>query len=188
MPLSLVTGPASDPVTLAEAKGHCRVDDTESDGLIAGYLLAARQWVEGFVGRKLVQQTWEYTLSRFPWCIELPIGPLQSITSITYVDAAGVTQTVSAADYQVDSRAHVARIMPAYGKTWPVARVQFNSVTITAVVGYSVARPMPEEIRQAILMLVAHFYENRETINVGNIVSEIPFSVKSLLGPLRVHY
>jgi uncharacterized phiE125 gp8 family phage protein len=118
----------------------------------------------------------------------LPIGPVQSIESIAYVDTAGSAQTVSVSDYQVDLRSHIARIAPAYGKVWPPVRVQFDSVVVQAIVGYSASNPMPEEMRLAILQLVAHFDKNREAVNIGNIVSEMPFSVKALLDPLRVYY
>lgn len=189
MSLSLVTGPTLEPVSLLEAKEHCRVSISDDDGLLAGYLIAARDFAEGFIGRKLMTQTWDVRLDWFPSCIEVPIGPLQSVTYIQYVDTAGATQTLSSAVYQVDASSLVARIAPAYQQTWPTIRDQMNAVTLRVVVGYgSNPGDVPESIRQAILMLVGHWYENRETINVGNITGEIPFSARALLWPNRVFY
>jgi uncharacterized phiE125 gp8 family phage protein len=186
MRLSLVSGPTSEPLTLSEVKAHCRVDVTDHDGLLAGYILAAREWVEGYTWRKFVTQTWDCNADRFGWCLELPTGPLQSVTSISYVDTAGSVQTVPASDYLVDTKSQVPRITPAYGKVWPVPRFQMNAVTVRAVFGYSTANPMPEPLRQAMLLLVGHMFEHREGVNVGNIVTEVPIGISAMARPYRV--
>jgi uncharacterized phiE125 gp8 family phage protein len=199
MGLVLVTGPALDPVSVAEAKAHCRVDSTDDDGLIAGYVLAARQHVEQVTGRALITQTYDLTVDNdWPWILDLetnrhrrlvefPKAPLQSVTSVSYVDSAGVTQTLASNQYVVDAGTYVGRMWPAYGVVWPTVRCQPKTVTIRFVAGYGVSpSSIPEPLRQAILLLVGHWYENREAVNVGNIVTEFPQAVASLLAPFRV--
>lgn len=189
MSLVLVTPPALDPVSLAEAKAHARISSTDEDGLIAGYILAARQWAETFTQRKLVTQTWDWSLDQFPACLEPPIGPVQSVASVKYIDTAGAQQTLAPSEYQVDASSHVARIVPAYGKSWPSTRLQLNAVTVRLAVGYgSGPGDMPEPVRQAILLLIGHFYENRETVTAGTTVSELPLGARALLIPHRVFY
>jgi uncharacterized phiE125 gp8 family phage protein len=193
MGLSLVTGPTTEPVTLAETKAHLRVDIAEDDGLIAGYILAARRYAEGYTRRAFMTQTWDYTID-YAWpstnasgyCtqrITLPLPPLQSVASISYVDTDGNTQTLSSDQYLVKTDDTSGVIEPAYGVTWPDIRYQIWAVTVRFVAGWA---QIPDEIRMAILLLVGHWYENRETVNVGNLTTELPFTVEALLSPYRV--
>ncbi len=192
MGLRLITGPTASPVSLAEAKAHLRFYGTEDDGLIAGYLMAATQSAEQQTNLLLGEQTWELTIDQWPssvWgsggVIRLPRSPVQSVTSISYVDADGVTQTVLAGDYVLDANVRPAAIYPAFGKAWPVTRPQANAVAVRFVVGYT---QIPEPIRAAILLMVGHFYENREAVIVGQAPSELPMGVEALLFPFRVFY
>lgn len=160
--LSLVTGPTLEPVTLAEAKAHCRIDTDDADGLLAGYLLAARQYVEKVTGRALMSQRWALTLDRC-WprvssgCrrIVVPMPPLASVFSITYVDTAGVVQTLAANQYTVTKREIFGFIEQAYGVTWPTVRDQTSAITVTFDCGYgSNPGSVPEPIRAAIQLHV----------------------------------
>jgi uncharacterized phiE125 gp8 family phage protein len=199
----LVTGPTLEPVTMIEVKAHCRVDIDDDDGLLAGYILAARMHLETETRRAFMTQTWDYTLDNewlWEWdrrCqkrryrIALPKAPLQSVTSISYVDSNGTTQTLAADQYRVvdaSNRLAEAWIEPAYGVTWPSVRDQAATITVRMVCGYTGTNAFPEELRQALLLLIGHWYENRETVNVGNITSELPFSVASLVFPFRLFY
>jgi uncharacterized phiE125 gp8 family phage protein len=193
--LALVTGPTLEPVSLAEVKDHCRVDDANQDGLLAGYLLAARQHVETFLGRALIQQTFDLKLD-FCWprrCglieIQLPKPPKSSVTSITYVDTAGATQTLSSALYQLTERYAQGLIVPAYGASWPTPRWQYDAITVRFVAGYG-TQPgaIPEAIRQAILLLVSHFDQNREVAVLSGSMVEIPMSVRALLAPFVAEF
>lgn len=200
----LVLGPAADPVSLAEAKAHCRVYIDDDDGLIAGYALAARMHLETETRRAFLTQTWDCTLdNEWPWewdrrkqgrkyRITLPKAPLQSIASISYVDSSGTTQTLAADQYRVsgaNERLGEGLIEPAYGVTWPSLRDQSAAVTVRFVCGYGpVSNPFPEELRQAVLLLLGHWYENRETVIVGNPATEMPLSVSSLIFPFRLFY
>ena len=205
MGLTVVTGPASEPVSLAELKTHCRQPQTYEDGLLAGYLLAARTHVETYLRRALVTQTWDYTLDDWPtysyringlvrqgYRIILPKPPAQSITSINYVDTSGATQVLAADQYRVldiNQERGEAYVEQAYGVTWPSIREQAQAVTVRFVCGYDNAvNPFPDSIRQAILLLAGGWAENREAVNVGNIVNEMPFGVEALLFPYRIFY
>lgn len=199
MGLALVTGPALDPVSLAEARAHCRITSSDEDGLLAGYILAARQHVEQVTGRALVSQTWDFTVDReWPWTLddshrhvrlfEIPKPPLQSVTSIVYVDSAGATQTLASNQYLVDSGTYIGRIYPAYGVCWPNVRCQPKAITVRFVAGYG-DQPgsIPEPIRQAMLLLIGHWFEQRETAS-ANAPTELPFTTAALLAPYRVFF
>lgn len=204
MALNLVTAPATEPVTLTEAKAHCRVSGTDEDTLITSYLLAARRHLEAETRRAFVTQTWDWTIDyRWPciWDrhyqfhrpqITVPLAPLQSVTSISYVDEAGDTQVLATDQYRVtqlnNARAE-GLIEPAYDVSWPTLREQTAAVTVRMVCGYGHAsNPMPEELRQAMLLLIGHWYNVREAVNIGNIVNESPLSVASLVFPYRLIY
>ncbi|MGQ0589312.1 MAG: head-tail connector protein [Sphingosinicella sp.] len=189
MGLKLITAPALEPVSLAEARAHCRVDLPDDDGLLAGYILAARQWAETYLRRALVTQTFELTLEGFSPEIVLPRPPHQSVTSIQYLDGAGTLQTLAASEYQVDlsSGSLAARIRPAYLKTWPTTRLDsYDAVRVRYVAGYG-ANPWngPDAIRSAILLLLGHLYRFRETVTAGSTPAELPFGARTLLDPYR---
>lgn len=189
MRLSVVTGPASEPVSLAEAKAHCRIYGTDDDGLLAGYLMAARVYTESITGRRLVTQTLDYFVDDLSADeILLPVAPVQSTTSITYIDPAGATQTLGAGNYATVGRRYWTAIVPTVNATWPEVRDQAESVTVRFVAGHSSTNPVPEPIRQAILMLVGHFYENRETVVIGQAPSVVPMSYEFLLADYRAHF
>lgn len=199
MGLTLVTPPTIDPISLSEAKAHLRVAIADDDGLIAGYILAAREHIENETRRAFLTQTWDYTID-YCWPCErvggsykrrivLPRPPVQSVTSITYIDLNGATQTLAANQYKL-AKADTGEwfIEPAYGVTWPSVRNEMAAVTVRFVAGYG-ANPgdVPEPLRQAILLLIGHFYENREAVGAANLI-ELPFAVASLVFPYRVFY
>lgn len=192
---SLVTAPAAEPVSLVEAKAHLRETTDDNDGLIAGYVLAARQAAEDFTRRKFYTQTWDFSIDRgWPRVrvdgsdrhrIILPLPPLQSVTWVKYYDSAGVQQTLAADQYLVDATEMEGRIDPAYNISWPTVQDRMSAVTVRAIVGYTA---LPEPIRQAILLTVGHLYANRESVVVGTIATELPQGAYALLFPYRVFY
>ena len=189
MRLSVVNAPASEPVSLAEAKAQCRIMGADEDGLIAGYLMAARAYTESITGRRLVTQTLDYYIDNLSAGeILLPVAPVQSVTSITYFDDAGATQTLGVGNYTTVGRKYWTAIVPTVSAVWPGVRNQPESVTVRFVAGHSASNPMPEEIRQAILMLVSHFYENRESVVIGQAPAVLPFSYDHLLTNFRAHF
>lgn len=193
MTLIPVTAPAaaSGVVGLELAKTHLRVDGAAEDALITGYVGAAVAMLDGAagrLGRALLPQQWTLVLDAFPasstQAIRLPLPPLRQIDEVAYVDGDGVRRVWAAETYQVvGGRATPARLFPAYGQGWPVARAQPGAVEITFTAGYDA---VPEPIVQAVLLLVGQWYANREAVNVGNIVNELPFAVEALLTPYSV--
>lgn len=187
MPLSEVTAPTYEPLGLQEVKDHLRVTHSDQDALISELIPAARRFAEGYTRRALITQTWDLLLDRFPKLIELPRPPLQSVTSIAYVDATGTSQTLDAANYQIDAVSAPARVAPSYGNIWPQTYAEMNVVTVRYVAGYGDAGgDVPAGIRQAMLMLIGHLYENPEATISGTIIARVPMGVEYLLDPYRV--
>ncbi len=186
MSLQLVTAPASEPVTLAEAKSHLRVTVTDDDTLITSLIVAARQWIENFTRRALITQTWDYFLDAFDdGGIEIPRPPLISVGSVKYVDNDGATQTLATSEYTADTAAERGLVRLAYGKSWPGTRTQANAVTIRFTAGYATAADVPGPIKSACLLMLGELYERRETAIVGTIINEVPVSAEYLLWPYR---
>lgn len=175
MPTKLITGPAAEPVTLVEAKAHMRVEHSADDTLISSMIAAARGDAEHRLGRALINQTWERVEDAFSDTIELPYPPLASITSIKYIDGAGVEQTLAGGAYTADTDTEPGLVMPVYGTAWPSARVQPNAVRVRYVAGYGAdGTSVPAPIKSWILLRVAALYENRESVFVGQAMQAAP--------------
>ncbi len=193
MTLTLVTGSSSEPVSLDQAKQHLRVDHSDEDELIASLITSASRKLDGRDGelsRALISQTWALSLGRFPAEISLPLPPCQSVTSIAYVDENGVAQTLDAANYTLVGAggSGPASIVPSWGNAWPSTRDVPEAVTVTFVAGYGDdPLDVPEPIRTAIKMIVAHLYEHREAvISATGFVKELPLGVEDHLANFRV--
>lgn len=184
MGLKLITPPATEPVTLAEAKLHLRVDITDDDALITDIITAAREYVETTTRRQFVTATWEYRMDGFPSSggdIELPRPPLASVSTVKYNDSDGNQQTLSTAEYDVNIDAVVGHVTPAYGKTWPEHRVETDSIQVQYVAGYGAASAVPSSIKSAIFLMIGHLYEHREAVVVGTTATTIPLALQSLI-------
>lgn len=187
MTITVFTAPVSEPITLAEAKLQCRVDHDDEDELIVMLIAAARQHAETMLHRNIITQTLDAYFDEFSCEIKLP--PLQSVTSITYVDTAGATQTLAADQYLVDAVSQPARIAQAYGVTWPATRAQNNAVRVRFVAGYGLPGAVPQCIKSWMLIRIATLYENRQEIIIGpggKIEIEASF-IDSLLDSERVY-
>jgi uncharacterized phiE125 gp8 family phage protein len=162
-------------IDLALAKAQCRVTHNSEDTLIAQYIASAQAWVERYTGLLMVEDTVVDTFTAFGDYLELSRGPFVSLTSIAYVDTAGDDQTVSAA------RVRDGKIYAPDGG-WPTIG-DYTTVTVTYVAGYG-PYEAPEELVQAQLLLIAHWYQNREAVAEGTF-NEIPLAVEALAGPFR---
>lgn len=187
MGLKLVTGPASEPVTTLEAKEQLSIAAavTVHDALIGRLISAARAWTEHEAQASWITQTWRLTVDRFPYGgeIMLPRPPLASVTSVAYVDADGASQTLSTDTYDVDTDGSPGRVYLAYDQSWPTTRFQRAAVTITYTAGYGDENAdVPQDVRHAILMQVAHLFERRESTTEAAL-KETPLAVRALLAP-----
>ncbi len=179
----LITSVSVEPVTVTEVKQHLRlVEESQEDGLLLNLISAAREYCEDFTRRAFAEQTIELLLDRFPTAnaIELPCPPLRSVTSIKYKDIDGMETIFSTDDFLVDKDSEPGRVVLTSGAAWPVF-TPYRSIPIRIrfVAGYE---QLPLTLRQAMLLLIGHWYENREEI--GTATGEMAFSVHALL---RLH-
>ena len=175
--LVLITPPAVEPLTNAEAMVHLKVDSQIEIPYIDNLIKAARVTAERITRRALITQTWDLYLDAFPgWEIGIPKPTLQSITSIKYTDTDGVLQTLAAAKYLVDEKSEPGRITPAYGEVWPVTRAQTNAVVVRFVAGYGLAGDVPAGIKHWMQVRMRQLYDNRSATIIGTIVDDIPRS------------
>ena len=192
--LTRQTGPLVEPVTLAEAKAHLRVDTSDDDAYIGTLITAAREWCEQYLDRTLVHTQWVMRFDRFPVDstadIELPRPPVVSSGTATSVTVAytledGTTATYSTSLFRVDRASTPGAVKTNYAQTWPPHRQDDNSVSVTWWAGYGAdGTSVPAAIRHAMLMLVGTWYERRASAdNMGG--TEVPFGVKSLLDSQR---
>lgn len=186
MGLVLVTAPTIEPVTVAEAKEHCRISGTDEDTYVATLIAAARRVCETKAKQDFINRTWrlemEYFQQNNDGGICIPRPPLSSVTHVKYYDTANTLQTVSSSNYQVNAGAFVGEVCPIASYVWPaVYPERFDAVQVTFVSGYgATASTVPETFRLAIMMLAAHFYEHRETVSDMQAY-KVPMAIDSLI-------
>lgn len=204
MPLQLVTAPAQEPVSLAEAKRHLRVESTDDDALITALISAARQAAETLTGRQFVTARWKLVLDSFPGpslmgvpaglpfslpghAILLPKCPVRSVPAIRYLDMAGTTQLMPRADYIVDTACEPARVTPVFGKIWPISLPQIGAVSVIFDAGYGDAASVPEGIKSWIKLRVGSLYAHREEVALlaSGKIEALSF-IDGLLDPYKV--
>ena len=193
--LTRQTSPAVEPVTVAEAKAHLRVDVSDDDTYIGTLITAAREWCEQYLDRTLVNTQWVMRFDSFPsdgtQDIELPRPPMSlagttTAVSLTFTSETGGTQAFSTNSFRVDRNATPGAVKTLYGQTWPPHLMDDNAVSVTWWAGYgSAGSSVPAAVRHAILMLVGHWYESRSTVLVGSISKQMEFAVESLLSSHR---
>lgn len=190
MGLVLVTPPVTLPVSLALAKQYCRVDHDDEDDVIVLLIEQATDRAEQFTGRKFIDQTWDYYVDAFPsGAIILPLGPLIEVVTVAYRDSNGDEQTTT--NYLVDVSSSVPRVTLPTGGSWPTPDAVANAVRIRFRVGYldnnspGLAN-VPAMIRAAILIDVVSYFENRQTIIIGQTATRIPEAWENLLRPYRL--
>lgn len=165
--LRRTVAPVVEPITLAEAKAHCRVDAETDDVLIQGYITTAREWVEDYIDLALVTQQLVMKLDAFPAEIELPRPPMiasgtATAVTVTYVaNEAGATATLATSQYRVDRDSTPGVIRTTYAGSWPSHIIDKNAVTVTWWAGYGDTASVPQRVKSAMLMCVHELYEKR---------------------------
>jgi len=176
MDLETVSAPAVEPLTLAEARRHLRIEDGGDDVMLEGLISAARAQVEAFTKTRLITQTVRFTLHRFPRRISIPVWPVQSISQIEYTAEDGTDTVLAASEYTLVKGRAPREIVPGYEKLWPDAREHYNAVRVDVVVGHgSTGDAIPPDLRVAMLLVLGAMYEHRE-----DVVADV--SLKSLPG------
>lgn len=185
------TAPTTEPVTKAEAKLHLRhaldADDPTEDALLDRLIASARDYVQDYTGRSLTTQTWQCAVCAFPERLWLPYAaPLQSVTFVKYYDADNVLQTLDPTVYTTPAFQEPAQIRRAYTESWPSAYTREDAVQIEYVTGATTAGAVPQPLVQAMLLLIGHWYEQREAVLAGTISKEVEFTVQALCAPYRL--
>ena len=185
--LTTLTEPVTEPVSLLEAKAYLRVDNTDEDTLIGTLITAARQWVESYLDRALILRQLVLRLDTFPVEIELPQPPLSTFgtttaVSVTYTLETGTTATLSSSEYRIDRTSTPGVLRQNYSGSWPGHLNDYNSIAVTYWAGYGHDEgDIPPAIKNAILLMVGHLFENRSAVVTGTITKPIEFALESLL-------
>jgi uncharacterized phiE125 gp8 family phage protein len=189
--VAVTTDPASEPLTAATVKNWLKVDTDADDTLITSLIVAAREAVENYTGIKLFTQTIAETWDNIPVTheihsqfggVSLSTFPVQSITSVQYLDDNGDTQTWDSANYVTDLESYPARVAPAFGANWPTMRLQMKALTITYVAGYSSVDSIPDAIKTAMQLMITYWYDNRT-----DAVKNLPTASEAILRPYKTH-
>jgi uncharacterized phiE125 gp8 family phage protein len=189
MALVLTSGPAEEPVSLAEAKAHLRIDGTAEDTLIGSLVVTSRLHIEAALGLALITQSWSHFIDVWPRGSELalPLRPVQAVTAVQLYGENESVETLAPETYFLDGAASPARLVRRGGLAWPKPRRIANSIEIAFTAGFgSAGADVPAPIRQAILLLIAHWYEHREPVEVGAAHAPVPPMVSELLQPYRL--
>ena len=186
MTAALISGPALEPVSLADVKAHLRIDGDDDDALIAAAITSARVHVEAVTRRALIRQNWRVYLSEWPKgrIVELPVSPLIAVNAITFYDIVGASTLFEAAGWRVEAQASPPRIV---AKLMPAAALYDNGIEIDLTAGYGVSSiDVPAPLRQAILILVTHWYEHRGMVGHDFAGAIAPAGFEALIAPFKV--
>jgi uncharacterized phiE125 gp8 family phage protein len=184
----LLSGPAVEPITLAEAKLHLRVETSGEDSLIQSLIMASRLHIEAALDLALITQTWRHLRDVWPpsRVLILPLRPIQSLTAVTLRDDDATGRSLDVSDFVLDGHANPARLVWRRSGAVPAAGIIANGIEIDFVAGHGDApSDVPQPIRQALLLLIAHWYEHREPVEIGATATTIPAGVSELLMPYR---
>lgn len=189
--LRLVTPPEEPVVSLAEAKAHLRIFHDDDNDYVSSLVDAATDNLDGasgWLGLALAPQEWEYSTDAFPCgkALRLPLAPLLSVEAVSYTAADGSDAVFS--DFRASG---IGTRQPGYvvrfGDSWPVIATEMDAVRVTFKCGFADASgiaAVPTAIKHAILLMVGHWYENREAVTETK-VTDLPMAVASLLNPYR---
>lgn len=188
MALVLTNGPATEPVTVAEAKAHARIDNNVEDVLITSLILTSRLHIEAALGLALITQSWLMRLDRWPKSnvVTLPLRPAQAVTAVRLFALDGVPQPLDSGSYRLDGEQTPPRLVPVDG-VWPSPQRRHAGIEIAFTAGYGDAPDdVPQPLRHALKCLVAHWYEHRDPFLMGPRNTAVPPAIGELLMPYQV--
>ena len=188
MRLEVTTPPFAEPITLAEAKSHLRVTGSQDDGYISGLIVLARLRIEQLTGFTPVNTIYEVTLDALADEIKLPRAPVGAISCVKLYDQADAETTVSSSVYRLrGDRNQTSAVVLKDDQSWPDVTLRSSGgVVVCFIAGTGIsASNVPETIKHACKMLVGHYFENREPLVTGTIVSRVPDTVEALLSSYR---
>ena len=187
MAIKVITPPAA-VLSLEQLRRHCKIDPptsaNEADTDLSAALAAAHAYAQHYAGISIGSQTLELALDEFPTAgILLPQGPVTSITSVSYVDTAGATQTLSGSAYSLDDYSNPQWLLAAAGTDWPATFDAANAVKVRYVAG---AASIDGAAAQALRLLSGLYFDNRNAADKGQMF-DVPFGVKALLDTVKVY-
>lgn len=190
--LQLVTADTTFPLTLAEVKDHLTISLADDDDRLMMLLAAATNWAENAVrgGIAVLSQTWDLVMPDFPGAqngrarVMFPTPPLQSVTHVKYLNTSSVLTTLTEnTDYRVETDyRRQGWIVPMPDTFWPTVRDQRDDgVQIRFIAGHADNTLVPANIKQAMLLTIGHWNENREAVVTGTIAQNVPQSATMLI-------
>jgi len=185
MSLKQTAAPSVEPVSTTVLKGWLRVDTSDDDTLLGSLSAGARAYFENATNRQLITATWQFKVATFPndgGDFILTVSPLQSVTSVTYVNTSDVVTTWDSSNYVVDTDSNVGRLRPAYNVDYPSdVRGYDQDVVVTFVAGYGdAASDVPDGALLAVKLLAGNWYENRES-NAPIALQPVPMALQALM-------
>lgn len=183
MALQLRAGPAQEPVSLTEAKEFMRLDGTEDDVLVSTLITAARIHIETSLGKILITENWSYFLDKWPKSktVYLPLDPIQTIEEIRFHDGLGSFEVIPVEDYSIDIISRHPRLQFNGAKPASSSK-KLNQIEIRFTAGFGdLQTDIPSDLKQALLMLATHWFEQRDPIAFGGNFTEVPHTIQALL-------
>ena len=190
--LEIVDAPAITPIALGEVKAQLRVEHSDDDVMIHRLIAVAVAYtdVRGALGQAMITQKWAQWMGPNPQQkVALVLGPVQSVTAIKYYDVDGVLQTDTLANYQTFGTDFTSTVGPKDGFSWPATQNRSDAIRIEYEIGFGNAiSDVPQSIRHALMLLIGHWYDNRENELIGTISKSIPFGFEELININRVSW
>ena len=163
MPLILTSPPASEPVSLAEAKTHLRVSHADDDTYISTLIIAARRQIEARTGLRLITQGWSLFKDCWPMAPDLPLdlAHVSAVNDIFVYSEVGTSATYDPAHYYLDAASKPSRVILRQDRLPPMPGRRVNGIEVRVTVGFGAAAAVPQELKHAILILLAHWFDHR---------------------------
>jgi uncharacterized phiE125 gp8 family phage protein len=163
MPLILTTPPATEPVALAEAKEHLRVSHADDDAYISTLIIAARRQIEARTGLRLITQAWSLFKDCWPDAptLSLELSPVSAVSDILVYGESGLPAVYDPAHYYLDAVSKPARVVLRPDRLPPMPGRRVNGIEVRFTAGFGAASSVPQDLKQAVLILVAHWFDHR---------------------------